>query len=186
MNSNPPESSSGAVFHKVAQNLYRLESSGGYYALLKRGGKQIRRSLKTKDPALARRRLNEMRDKVSRLNTSNGASKITFAELSKRWYENHRIRLKEKSLSRLDTCLKGLKPYFGGVPVRNIGAQHCEAWISKRGKEISAASHRRGRGEDLAGIPRHPRNRRAAGADSLWKLRKEFHESAPTSEAGGA
>jgi hypothetical protein len=24
------------VFHKVAENLYRLESSGGYYALVKR------------------------------------------------------------------------------------------------------------------------------------------------------
>jgi len=32
------------VFHKVAENLYRLESSGGYYALVKRGGKQFRRS----------------------------------------------------------------------------------------------------------------------------------------------
>src|ERR1035438_4532287 len=36
------------VFHKVAENLYRLESSGGYYALIKKGGKQFRRSLKTK------------------------------------------------------------------------------------------------------------------------------------------
>jgi hypothetical protein len=36
------------VFHRVAENLYRLESSGGYYALIKRGDKQFRRSLKTK------------------------------------------------------------------------------------------------------------------------------------------
>jgi hypothetical protein len=43
--------------------LYRLESSDGYYALLKRGGKQFRRSLKTKDRKLADRRLNELRDK---------------------------------------------------------------------------------------------------------------------------
>jgi hypothetical protein len=33
------------VIHKVAKNLDRLESSDGYYALLKRGGKQFRRSL---------------------------------------------------------------------------------------------------------------------------------------------
>jgi hypothetical protein len=31
------------AFHKVAENLYRLESSNGHYALLKRGGKQFRR-----------------------------------------------------------------------------------------------------------------------------------------------
>jgi hypothetical protein len=40
------------VMHWVAENLYRLESSGGYYALLKRGDKQFRRSLRTKDQKL--------------------------------------------------------------------------------------------------------------------------------------
>ena len=40
------------VFHKVAENLYRLESSGGYYALIKKSGKRFRRSLKTKDRKL--------------------------------------------------------------------------------------------------------------------------------------
>ena len=33
-------------FRKVGENLYRLKTSGTYYALLKRGGKQIRKSLK--------------------------------------------------------------------------------------------------------------------------------------------
>ena len=41
--------------YKVAQNLYRLESSGIYYALFKRGSKQIRKSLKATEAALARR-----------------------------------------------------------------------------------------------------------------------------------
>ena len=54
-----PGTRAHAVFRKVAQNLYRLESSGVYYALFKRSGKQIRKSLKTVDPALARRRLSE-------------------------------------------------------------------------------------------------------------------------------
>ena len=56
------------VFHHVAENLYRLESRGGYYALLKRDDKQFRRSLKTKDRKQAGRRLSEVRDTVS-LNT---------------------------------------------------------------------------------------------------------------------
>jgi len=64
-----------AVFRKVAQNLYRLESSGGYYALFKRSGKQIRLSLKTSHAALARRRLAERRAKVDRLNLTKGASR---------------------------------------------------------------------------------------------------------------
>lgn len=142
MTTNQPEPPSGLVFHKIAQNLYRLESSGTYYALFKRASKQIRRSLKTTDPALARRRLNELRDKVSRLNQTKGAGKLTFASLAERWLANHRVHLKEKSISRLDTCLKGLKPYFGHVPIRNISSQQCEAWLTGRGKKISPSSYK--------------------------------------------
>jgi hypothetical protein len=32
------------VFHKVVENLYKLESSGGYYAHIKKSGKHFRRS----------------------------------------------------------------------------------------------------------------------------------------------
>ncbi|MGO8677734.1 MAG: tyrosine-type recombinase/integrase [Limisphaerales bacterium] len=142
MNEKPPGSPSGVIFHKVGQNLYRLESSGTYYALFKRGGKQIRKSLKTTDGALARRRLSELREKVSRLNQGKGASKLTFAELAARWLSTHRVHLKEKSISRLDTCLKGLDPYLGQVAIRSLNAQHCEAWLTKRGKEISPSSYK--------------------------------------------
>ena len=142
MKSNQSEPPGKAVFHKVAQNLYRLESSGTYYALFKRGGKQIRKSLKTSDTALARRRLSELGAKVSRLTLTKGASKLTFTELAERWLAKQRVSLKEKSISRLDTCLKGLKPFLGNVPVRNITSQHCEAWMTGRGKLISASSYK--------------------------------------------
>ena len=58
------------MFHQVAENLYRLESSDGCYALLKRGGKQFRRSLKTKYRKLADRRLNDLRAKIGGLKIS--------------------------------------------------------------------------------------------------------------------
>ena len=48
------------TFKRVSENLYKVIETGGYYALVKRGGKQIRRSLKTTDKALARRRLAEL------------------------------------------------------------------------------------------------------------------------------
>jgi predicted RecB family nuclease len=38
----------------------------------------------------------------------------------------------------------------------------------------SVGGYRRRRGEDLAGIPRHHRNRKEAGADSLWQLRDDL------------
>ena len=50
-NRNKPE----ATFQKVAECLYRHQSSDIYYALVKRSGKQYRRSLQTKDRKLAER-----------------------------------------------------------------------------------------------------------------------------------
>jgi len=81
---SPPEQ---PVFHKVAENLYRLESTDGYYALLKRGGKQFRRSLKTKDRKLAERRLNDLRAKIGCLKISPEA-KLNFGQAANLWLEN--------------------------------------------------------------------------------------------------
>jgi len=47
MQSHSPESSSKPEFRKVGENLYRRESSGIYYALVKRVGKQFRHSRPT-------------------------------------------------------------------------------------------------------------------------------------------
>ncbi len=64
--SNASSKKNNYTFKKVAENLYLLNGNGGYYALVKRGGKQIRRSLKTKDSVLAKRRLNDFKKKINR------------------------------------------------------------------------------------------------------------------------
>ena len=46
-------SPSQQTLQRVGENLYRSDSSAIYYAILKRDGKQIHRSLKTTDPGLA-------------------------------------------------------------------------------------------------------------------------------------
>src|SRR5712691_1023379 len=87
----------------AGENLYRNQSSGIYYALFKRDGKQIRRSLKTADKELARRKLSDMREQVQRL-SGDDAKTLPFAEykhdektgeitadlvggLAKRWFD---------------------------------------------------------------------------------------------------
>src|SRR6266498_3445717 len=80
------------VFHKVGENLYRLESSGGYYGLVKKGGKQFRRSLKTGDRKLAERRLKEFKDKIGVLRVSEEAN-CNFKTLADRWLESRKHKL---------------------------------------------------------------------------------------------
>src|SRR5438045_1211028 len=60
----PETNEAEPTFRLVGECLYRHASSETYYALIKRGGKQFRRSLKTKDRKLAERKLAELREQI--------------------------------------------------------------------------------------------------------------------------
>jgi len=126
------------VFRKVSRtpNLYRHETSGKYYALVKRGGRQIRRCLRTKDPALAKRRLREFEKKADRLRGSDG--RISFDELAARWLSSIKGHLKPSSHARRNNAIKALKPFFSGVQVRAVGPSEIERWKTRRGNDLSA------------------------------------------------
>ena len=133
------------VFNNVAENLYRHNKSGRYYALFKRGGKQIRKSLKTNDKDLAKRKLTDLRANVANLTTDGGTRNITFTDLSERWLEKQKPTLKESSYRRIKNCIDGLAPFFKGITFKNITLSHCEKWASKRGGTISASSYKQER-----------------------------------------
>jgi len=124
------------TFHRVAKNLYRLEQSGGYYGLVKRGGKQFRRSLKTKDRKLAERRLKDLYDQVGRLKTTEDA-RLSFEEVAARWMAATGHTVKESTMIRRRTCIANFKPFFSGIPVRNITSRHCERWLTERATKIA-------------------------------------------------
>jgi integrase len=123
-------------FQKVGPNLYR-DAAGRYYVFVKRAGKQFRRSLKTTDPALAKRRLRDFQDRAGRLASDGTGSSVRFDSLAKRWLDAKRPELKASSASRRETALKALTPFFGGRLVRAIGAQEVESWKINRGTMIS-------------------------------------------------
>ena len=65
-----PQSTSGA-FQKVGECLYRY-SNGVYYARIRVDGKEIKRSLGTTDPALARRNLADFKREQRQIDRSQG------------------------------------------------------------------------------------------------------------------
>jgi integrase len=134
---NTPQTAEQPVFHKVAENLYRLESSSGYYALLKRGGKQFRRSLKTKDRKLADRRLNDLRAKIGCLKISADA-KLNFEKTANLWLETNKHALSSNTVKRRKMYIKGLTPYFRNLPIRNITQQNCDRWVTERGAALAS------------------------------------------------
>ena len=132
--------SNAASFQKVAECLYRNESSGRYYALVKKSGKQIRRSLKTNDRKLADRRLREFREQVTGLDFSKGKAKLTFDALAKRWYKNASVGLKPSSALRKQTCINSLTKYFKGFEARKITRLDCDDWAQKRSPKVAATT----------------------------------------------
>ena len=126
-------------YRHVGENLYRRESSGVYYALIKKGGKQFRRSLKTKDLGLARRRLSELREEVSSL-VSHDAGALTFKIVADRWMASFRHTIKESTAKRCQACIEALAPIFTGLSLRNITPTHCERWVTQRGDSIATAN----------------------------------------------
>ena len=122
---------------KVAECLYR-NAHGTYFALLKVRGKQIKRSLKTEDSALARRRLSELRTKAQGL--SGEERGMTFDHLAERWLAQKQSDLRPSSWNRLNLVVRALTPFFAGLPVRSIGQSQIEAWKIKRGAAVGPRS----------------------------------------------
>ncbi len=133
-------SSAQAGYTQVAECLFRHDSSGKYYALLKRSGKQIRRSLKTTDRKLAERRLADFREKVGQLDLANGRGKMAFTDLAKRWLDVVRVHLKPRSARTREVYLKTINATFGDLPVRSITRAQCEDWAKLRSPAVSAST----------------------------------------------
>ena len=125
--------------HRVAECLYR-NGNGNYVALVKVKGKQIKKTLNTKDRQLANRRLAELREKAQRLHGAENRN-IRFDELAEMWLESIKPGLKPASHARRKVAIKGLAPFFRGRQIRSIGFTHIEEWKKHRGAVVSARTH---------------------------------------------
>ena len=116
--------------------LYRSADSGMFYGIFTRKGDQVKKSLKTTDKELARRRLEALRQKVARLNTKAGKA-ILFADLAKRWLDTVSGMMKPSSCLRRETAINALKPYFTNT-VRAIDRSQVDTWAASRSKTTAA------------------------------------------------
>jgi integrase len=132
----------------VGDCLYRSTTTDVYYAIFQRDGRQVKRSLKTTDPELAKRRREEHRRKVERL-TSDSAKTLPFAEydkkskeliggLAKRWIEIAGGTMEQSSRDRQLGVIKNLNQHFSTLTVRNITLRTLEQWATARRETCSA------------------------------------------------
>jgi integrase len=120
-------------------NLYR-NKHGVYFAIIKAGRKQIKRSLKTDDPTLAKRRLAEFRQKVGRLCGAEQTD-MRFEELAGLWLESVKPDLKPSSYERRVSAIHRLIPFFRGAAVRTIRHEAVENWKIRRGASLAPRTY---------------------------------------------
>src|SRR5277367_443004 len=114
--------------------LYRSSASGVFYGIFTRKGDQIKKSLKTTDKELARRRLEALRQKVARLNTKVGKA-ILFGDFAKRWLDAVGGAMKRSSRVRRESAIIALSPHFTNT-VRAIDKSQVDAWAASRNKTV--------------------------------------------------
>jgi hypothetical protein len=128
-------------FARVAENLYRYSSSGVYYARFRGNGKEISRSLRTTDRTLAKRRLAETMENISKIDPKIG--KMTLEELLRR-YEERLSQYAPKTVATRRSILKSFKetwPEGLNIMVNAVNAGQLELWLAARRKDIRNATY---------------------------------------------
>ncbi len=186
----PKEKPKKPDFAKVAECLYRNTSSGTYYALVKRKGRQIRRSLKTKDRKLADRRLKEFRQSADRLSDSKETRRLSFKALTELWIPSVIADLKPSSKARIELSVRMLNRSFGLQITSHLTPSDCRRWAIQRwATGISASTfnqelqtlkrifeHAVDEGIMLDNPAKSLKRRKSTGKPILIPSREEFHK----------
>jgi integrase len=106
--------------------------------LIKVGGKQIKRSLRTTIRLWPNARLQEFREKAAGLSSDSKTS--SFNDIAQRWLSVQEVDLKPSSYGRRQSTVKGLLPIFGQEPIARITQEHIERWKRSRGANLSERS----------------------------------------------
>jgi site-specific recombinase XerD len=121
------------VLKHVGECLYRAKASGIYYAVVKKGGKQFRKSLHTTSRKAAERKRNEVRSDVQNLQPLDGS----FEDVAKLAIATTMSGKKPRSLKRRLDSLKAIIPSFEAKEITAIKPEAVDRFVAVRGSEIS-------------------------------------------------
>src|SRR5215467_7203243 len=118
-------------FRKVGECLYRYSSNGVYYARIKTGGKEIRRSLETTDRDLAKRRLKTLKEQQSQIDRSK--SRMTLAELCDIYLRTVQHQ-KPTTVEQKTLIVQRIKVHFptgSNIQVSKIKPTDIKLWLAR-------------------------------------------------------
>jgi integrase len=125
------KSHNGAQLQKVGECLYRYPPNEVYYARIKIDGKEIKRSLRTTDRTLARRKLSALKDELRQIDRSQ--ERITLAELCDRYLKTVQHQ-KRKTVERKTFIIGRIKkdwPTGKLTQVAKVKPSDVDLWLSR-------------------------------------------------------
>jgi integrase len=131
MTTTPRKHGQNGVLQKVGESLYRYSSNRVYYARIKVGGKEIKRSLRTTDRTLARRNLAVLRDELRQIDRSQG--RMTLADLCERYLKTVQHQ-KQKTVERKTLIVIRIKndwPTGKLTQVGKVKPSDVDLWLSR-------------------------------------------------------
>ncbi len=112
---------------KAGECLYRNPSSRTYYALVKFKGKQIKRSLKTKNLPEAKRKLVAFKSELERVDPE--AGRVSVTRLCDRFLEAMASQA-PKTILRKKLIVERIRSQWKGAPARKIDKSAILTWLS--------------------------------------------------------
>ncbi len=130
-----------AVFEKVNECLYRLASTGGFYARVWVRGKEIRRSLATKDWQLAKRRLRDLRKDLEKLD--NEASKTTVAAYLETFLASsqHKSKSTRQKFEAVAKRMHDEWPDGTGQKIRDVKPSDVLRWLKFQRERFASSTY---------------------------------------------
>lgn len=122
-----------------APNVFRYTVTGVYYVFVKRGTTRFRRSLKTTDFDLAKRKAADFLGSVGTLKNDEDAT-LPFDQIGDQWLSWHSHSLSPGSVMRKMACLKNLASHFNGSPIKKVGFNDVHVWAVKRRDQVASST----------------------------------------------
>lgn len=130
-----------ADFEKVGECLYRLTTTGGYYARVWIRGKEIRRSLKTLDWQLAKRRLRDLRKDLEKLD--NDAANVTVADYLKTFLASsqHKSESTKEKFKMISKRIEDEWPGGTKQKLRDVKPSDVLRWLQKQRERFASSTY---------------------------------------------
>ena len=123
---------------RIADNLYRSNVTRIIYAIFTVNGRQLRKSLKTSNKGIARKRLEKFRAEILESDTKRRdaeLSSLSFTKVAGRWLQSVEAAIAPRTAENCRWCIQALVNHFP-QNLATITSADVDIWSVRRSREV--------------------------------------------------